>query len=229
MFRKNFSAKTILIAVCVATLTACASTGEQAPTVSHDGLTLVPNSKFQEVYRRSEADLSSYTEFGLAPCKVAFKKNWLRDQNSTRMDLSNRVTQKDVDRIKDSLSEACDEKFREALLEDPAYNLVEAFDDGEQVLVIHPSIINLDIRAPDVRTAGRSQSYTTSSGEMTLSLELTDATTGEILARAVDKRRGMDDNRLQWTNSVTNRTDANRALKRWASILREGLDEARNQ
>ena len=229
MFRKLASTKIALAAACVATLAACTTSGEKPATVTHDGLTLVQNSKFQKVYRRPEADLNSYTEFGLAPCKVAFKKNWLRDQNSTRMDLSNRVTQKDVDRIKDSMSDACDEKFREALLEDPAYNLVGAFDDGEQVLVIHPSIINLDISAPDVRSAGRSQSYTTSSGEMTLSLELMDATTGEILARAVDKRRGMDQNRLQWTNSVSNRADANRVLKRWASILREGLDEARGQ
>lgn len=229
MFNKITTTKTLLVAACITTLAACTTSGEQAPVVSHDGLTLVPNTKFQEVYRLPDADLSSYTEVGIAPCKVAFKKNWLRDQNSSRMDLSSRVTQKDVDKIKDSLSEACEEQFRAALQEDPAYNLVDAFDDGEQVLVLHPSIINLDINAPDTMHAGRSRSYTTSSGEMTLSLELSDATTGETLARAVDKRRGLDTNHLQWSNSVTNRADANRILKRWATILREGLDEARNQ
>ncbi|MFT7048099.1 MAG: hypothetical protein ACJAZE_000483 [Halioglobus sp.] len=217
----------ILIALSSATLLACSTTGTSTPSVASDGLALVPNTKFQEVYRDPNADLSSYTEIGLAPCKVAFKKNWMRDQNSNRIDFSNRVTQKDVDRIKDNLSSACDEKFRAALLEDPAYAVVEAFTEGEHVLVLHPSIINLNINAPDVRSAGMSRTYTTSSGEMTLKLELEDATTGAVIARAIDKRRGVDSNRLQWSSSVSNTAEANRTLSRWAKILREGLDEAR--
>ena len=160
---------------------------------------------------------------------MCFKKNWVKDQNSNRMDLSSRVTQKDVDKIKDSLSAACDEKFRAALLEDPAYTLVDTFTEGEHVLVLHPSIINLDINAPDVRSASMSRTYTTSSGEMTLKLELEDATTGATIARAIDKRRGLDTNRLQWSSSVSNSAEANRVLSRWAKILREGLDEARGQ
>jgi hypothetical protein len=218
--------RAVLAVTCVTVLAACSTSGAKVPEELRDGLTLVPDTKFQEVYRSPDADLSSYTEIGLAPCKVAFKKNWLRDQNSNRLDLSSRVTQQDVDKIKDSLSESCDEQFRAALLEDPAYNLVDTFNDGEQVLVVRPSIVNLNINAPDTRSASMNRSYTTSSGEMTLSLELEDATTGATLARAVDRRRGMDDSRLQWTNSVTNSAEANRALKRWAKMLREGLDEA---
>lgn len=217
----------IFITLSGAALLACSTTETSAPSVASDGLALVPNTKFQEVYRDPNAQLSDYTEIGLAPCKVAFKKNWMRDQNSSRMDLSNRVTQKDVDRIKDKLSAVCDEKFRAALLEDPAYTIVDAFAEGEHVLVLHPSIINLNINAPDVKSAGINRSYTTSSGEMTLKLELEDATTGATIARAIDKRRGMDTSRLQWSNSVSNTAEANRTLNRWAKILREGLDEAR--
>ena len=229
MLMKLVTFKTMIAATSVAVLAACSTSGAKVPEELRDGLTLVPDTNFQEVYRNPDADLSSYTEIGLAPCKVAFKKNWLRDQNSTRMDLSSRVTQQDVDKIKDSLSESCDEQFRAALLEDPAYKVVDAFSDGEQVLVVRPSIVNLYINAPDTRSATSSRSYTTSSGEMTLSLELEDATTGATLARAVDRRRGMDDNHMQWSNSVTNSAEANRALKRWAKILREGLDEARGK
>ena len=212
-----------LCSVFVAFLSACTSVPEQ----THDGLTLVPGSKFDQVYKKPGADLSSYQEFGLESCEVAFKKNWQRDQNQNRVDLSNRVTQKDVDRIKDSLSASCDEKFREALLEAPAYPLVDNFSDGEAVLILRPAIINLDVNAPDVRSTGMSRSYTTSAGEMTLSLELVDGTTGEVLARAVDRRRGTETGMMQWTSSVSNKADADRALARWASVLREGLDEAR--
>jgi hypothetical protein len=213
----------LLLSLSIVFLSACTSVPEQ----THDGLTLVPDSKFDQVYKKSGADLSSYQEFGLESCEVAFKKNWKRNQNQNRVDLSNRVTQQDVDRIKDSLSASCDEKFREALLESPAYPLVENFSDGEAVLILRPSIINLDVNAPDVRSTGMSRSYTTSAGEMTLSLELVDGTTGEVLARAVDRRRGTDTGMMQWTSSVSNKADADRTLRRWASVLREGLDETR--
>ncbi|MBT4518475.1 MAG: DUF3313 family protein [Halieaceae bacterium] len=195
------------------------------PRETHDGLTLVPGTKFDTVYLKTGADLSDYPDLGLEACNVAFKKNWMRDQNSNRMDLSNRVTQQDVDKIKDRLGELCDEQFREALLDGPAYNLVDNFANGEHVLILRPSIINLIVNAPDVRSAGMSRDYTTSAGEMTLSMDLVDATTGETLARIVDRRRDYDNTRMQWSNSVTNRSVAIRIIKRWTRTLRDGLDE----
>ena len=142
------------------------------------------------------------------------------------MDLTRRVTQEDVDKIKDSLGEECTRFFRESLEEAPPSNLVDEFDNGEAVLILRPAIINLDINAPDTMSPGINRTYTTSTGEMTLSLELFDGTTGQALARIVDRRRAPDMGRLQWTNGVTNKAEANRTLKRWADNLREGLDRA---
>jgi len=207
-------------------LSACTGTG--APSESYDGLVLVPDTKFAMVYRRPGADLAGYGAFGLEHCSVAFRNNWLRDQNNSRMNLSSRVTQKDVDRIKDALSAACEKSFRQALEQAPPYQLVDSFDGGESVLVLRPSIINLNINAPDVFTPGMTRTYTTDAGEMTLVLEGLDGTTGEILFRVVDRQRSLDSSRLQWSNSVTNQADANRILKRWASQLREGLDRVTN-
>lgn len=218
-------AKTLLVSlVCTGLLAACA--GNQPPAVTHDGLVLDKSITRAEVYKKPGASLASYDEYGLVPCQVAFKKNWLRDQNQNRLDLSNRVTQRDVDRIKDQLSADCDRYFREALLQSPPYTLVENFSEGEEVLILRPSIINLDVSAPDVMSAGMSRTYTTSAGEMTLFLEVIDATTHEVLFRVVDRQRAMDTGRLEWTNSVTNRADADRALRRWASQLRQALDSA---
>ena len=211
----------VIILGCVA---ACASNAP--PQETHDGLVLQPDTKFGEVYVRPGASLAGYDQVGLMPCQVAFRKNWLRDQNRSSMDLSSRVTQQDVDRIKDALGEHCDKYFREALAAPPAYDIVEELDNGESVLVLRPSIINLDIKAPENMSAGRTRTYTTSSGEMTLLLEVLDGTTGEILVRVVDRRRGMDSGRMEWTNGVTNRADADRTLRRWAEQLRTGLDTA---
>ena len=60
---------------------------------------------------------------------------------------------------------------------------------------------------------------------MTLYLALTDATTGEKVAQIADRQKGRDYGRLQWTNGVTNKSDADRALQYWADRLRSGLDQ----
>ena len=185
---------------------------------------LVPDTRFGAVYKRPGVDLAVYDSYGLAPCEVAFRKNWQRDQNSSRLNLSSRVTQKDVDRIKDKLGEACEQYFREALEQAPPYPLVERFSDGEQVLVLRPAIINLDIAAPETRSAGMQRTYTTEAGEMTLLLELFDGTTGEILVRVIDQQRSRETSYLQWSSSVTNEADARRILSRWAGQFRKGLD-----
>jgi hypothetical protein len=155
---------------------------------------------------------------------VAFRKNWLRDQNRGSLDLGSRVTQQDVDRIRDTLSEECGSMFRDALLKEPAYTLTEEFETGEQVLVLRPRIVNLDVTAPDVRSSGRSRTYTTSAGEMTLVLEAVDGTTGQVLARAVDRQGARESFRAEWSTSVSNRAEARRILKRWAERLRAAMD-----
>jgi hypothetical protein len=215
--------KALLLLSATAVTVAC-STAPAAPTETYDGLVQVPDTRFGVVYKRPDADLSHYDSYGLADCEVAFKKNWQRDQNNSRMDLGNRVTQKDVDRIKDKLGEECGKYFREALEQAPPYQLVDSFSDGEQVLILRPAIINLDITAPDTRSAGMQRTYTTGAGEMTLLLELLDATTGEILVRVIDKQSSRETSYLQWSSSVTNQADARRILSRWADQLRKGLD-----
>ena len=217
--------KLLIVAISAVMLSACA-TAPTEPEVTFDGLVQVPDTRLEKVYRLPGADLSGYVEFGLAPCEVSFRKNWLRDQNRSNINLTKRVKQDDVNRIRDALAEECTTYFREALLEAPAYNLVEDFENGQDVLVIKPAIIDLDINAPDVRGAGMARNYTTSAGEMTLSLELVDGTTGQVLVRVVDQQEDRDSYRLEWTNSVSNRAEARRVLGMWSERLRKGFDAA---
>ena len=75
-------------------------------------------------------------------------------------------------------------------------------------------------------SAGRSRTYTTSAGHMTLVAELRDSVTGKLMARAVDSVQGRNTGSFQITSSVTNLADARTALSKWARVLREGLDDA---
>ena len=215
--------RSVLFLCAALTLAACAGNSKAPQT--YDGLELLPDTEFGEVYKLPGADLSGYQSYGLGNCEVAFKNNWLRNQNNSRLDLGNRVTQKDVDKIKDTLSADCEKHFRAALEEAPPYTLVDSFNDGEGVLILRPSIINLDISAPDTRSSGMQRTYTTQAGEMTLVLELLDGTTGEILVRIVDRYRSAQTTWLQWSNSVTNQAESRRVLSRWAGQLRKGLDQ----
>ncbi|MDO8860787.1 DUF3313 family protein [Haliea sp. E1-2-M8] len=223
---RNLAASLVVITSLV--LAACAGSGSSRESaLTHDGLERVEGQEFAEVYLRPGADLGHYQHLSLGGCEVAFRKNWLRDQQRDSRNLTSRVRQEDADRIRQRIAAACDEHFRAALERAPAYDLVEAAPNGEDVLVLRPSIVNLDIHAPDVQGAVRTRSYTTSAGEMTLNLELVDALTGQVQGRVVDRRRGVEHSQLQWTSSVTNRAEFRRILRRWADLLRDSVDRVR--
>ena len=133
--------------------------------------------------------------------------------------------------------------FREVFsktLEEGGYELVT--ERAEDVLLLKPAIINLDLIAPDTmekvrpgtgREAGlghanRGNSFSETTGEMTLYLELYDSLTDDLIAKALDRKIDRQTGYFQWQNRVTNRAAANRILQVWANVLKEGLDEARN-
>jgi len=213
----------IILFLSIVTVAAAAKK-QEPPQVTEDGLHLVPDSKLALVYVDPEADLASYSKVHLVEATVAFKKNWARDQRrDAGSSPSRRISDKDIEKIKSSLAEEFHTVFKTEL-EENGYELSDIARDD--VMIVRPGIINLDVTAPDIPTAGRSRSYTSSAGEMTLYLELLDSVTGDIFAKALDRR--VDNGRFYtWTSSVSNRAAARRILKGWATILRKALDEAR--
>jgi len=129
-----------------------------------------------------------------------------------------------MEKIKTEVAIMFREVFAEELSKDGGYEIVD--DAGEDVLLVRPAIIDLDISAPDTMTAGRSRTYTTESGAATVFVELFDSETGDILARAADRKvAGRVGGYLSYTNRVTNQADARRMMRGWAKSLRERLDE----
>jgi hypothetical protein len=60
---------------------------------------------------------------------------------------------------------------------------------------------------------------------MTLVMELRDSVSGELLARAVDRRVSRGANAWTISNRMTNTAEARHAFRTWAAALRRGLDE----
>ena len=197
---------------------------KELPEVTVDGLHLVPDSNLAVVYAEPGADLAPYNKVKLLDAYVAFKKNWERDRRSTST-RGLRISSKDMDKIKTALAEEFQTVFNEAL-EEAGYEVTD--ETGEDVMIIRPAIINLDVNAPDTLKPGRSSVYTSSAGEMTLYIELYDSVTGDMIAKAIDRQFDRNNSGFYtWTNSVTNRAAALRILKGWADILVNALNEAK--
>lgn len=218
-----------LAVICLAVFVGLAGTALQAkeptklPDVTTDGLELVKGSEMAIVYILPDVDFSEYNKVMLLDATVAFRKNWLRDQNrGSRM---KRINSKDVEKIKADVAEL----FNQVLVEEltgGGYELVD--ESGEDVLLIRPQIIDLDVIAPSTLRTSSSRQYAESAGEMTLHLELYDSVSGAVIARALDlqadRRRGY----LDWQTKSANRAAAEKMIKSWAVVLRTALDETRS-
>lgn len=202
---------------------ACATTGDDLPAMTSDGLTRIDSKKVDALYWHDGATLEGYDAITILEAPVSFRKNWMRDYNRDRMGVSDRVREEDMERIKSELSDAFQEEFARVLT-DRGYSVVAT--TGDNVLLLRPAIVDLDVTAPDLRTAQRVDTYTADTGQMTLYMELYDSVTGDKIGEVADKVGGRNTGMMEWTTSATNRADANRMLRRWASLLADALDEA---
>jgi len=196
---------------------------EKPPEVTADGLHRVEGSKLALVYKKPGASLSGYDKLMILDCFVAFKKHWRTEDTQRAM----QVSPQDMDKIKKDLAAEFRKVFIDELQTKGGYQVVDT--PAEDVLLVRPAIIDLDIEVPDRMTPGMSMTFSASAGQMTLYAELYDSVTSDILARVIDPEAGQDDGMIQWQNSVTNKAEADRILKKWADILRQRLDESRGK
>lgn len=185
-----------------------------------DGLVALDASNLAAAYIDPDADFSVFRRVGILEPYVAFRSNWKRDQNRGR---SRNVRASDVERIKRDVADVFMGVFVEQL-EAAGYEVVNYV--GEDVLILRPAIIDLDISAPDTRRQGRSRTYRASAGAATLFVELFDAYSGDLIGRAVDRRAARSSGGFAVaSNRVTNRADARREFRVWADTLVAFLDE----
>jgi hypothetical protein len=218
LFKFAFAA-IVLLAGLAAGATAWAK--KDLPEVNDEGMVLVKDSDLATVYADPGADLGIYERIWLEDATVAFKKNWQRDQNRGQ---PMKVRNSDMERIMEDVATLFREVFTEALT-GGGYEMAD--EAGPDVLTVKPGIVDLDVIAPDVRSASVTRSYSESAGEMTLNLELFDSLTGDKIVKATDRKRDWDQGYMQWRTKVSNRADAKRMMKAWAEAFVSLLDEAK--
>jgi hypothetical protein len=196
------------------------SAEEEEQMVSFDGLVAIEESNVHMAYIDPNADFSVFQRVAILDPHVAFRSNWRRDVNRSR---SRNVRASDVERIKEDVAGMFKDVFTEQL-EAAGFEVVNYAD--EDVLILRPAIVDLDITAPDTRSAGRSRTYSAGTGAATLYIELFDSLSGAIVGRAADRRAaGRSGGFATVSNRVTNRADARREFRAWADKLIEFLNE----
>jgi len=205
--------------------TACTAASAADVPENWDGLVQVKAKRMDAAYLLPGADFRPYTKIHVDPTQVAFKKNWIRSQNTSRS-LSRQVTPEHAEKILAAARTNFDDIFAEAFTK-AGYQIVT--EPGPDVLRVSTAVIDLYVNAPDVMSAGRSYSYTTEAGEATLVMEVRDAMTGTLLGRVIDRRDTRGTGGMQMTTSVSNQAEFRTLFKRWADITVKGLAELKEQ
>ncbi len=223
-----------LVSVGAAGILAGCATASGPPTlqigpdaeVTVDGLYRVDNSLATLAWMKPDMDLRGYTAIMIDPVAVAYQSDPRGRTTSTGPGAAAAnfaLTATQMDNLKSWFREAA----VEALSGDGGYRIVDS--PGPDVLRITAELIDLIVRIPTQRTGVRSGLAVRSYGEVTAVLEVRDSQSGEILARAADRRdpTANTDQGLVEVQASFVRSDTQRLFAFWAGLLRQRLDELR--
>ena len=201
------------------------SADKEVPKKTEDGLELKAQTKRRIVYIKPGATVTQYKQFALADCYIEFSKKWLDDYNRSQRDPSRRITESDLEDAKKDLAAQFRKIFTEELVKG-GYTVSDK--TGPDVLILRPALVNIAVNAPDIRSPGRSATYASSAGQMTLYLELWDSSTNTIIGRVMDAKAD-DEFYGQRMTSVDNRAAADQLMRMWATEVRKKLEAAQGK
>jgi hypothetical protein len=174
--------------------------------LTEEGLLEVKNARVGFAAVKPGANLGRYDQLMILPVQFAFKKG----------------SRKLPEHRLDDLRRYFLEEFTKELQAKGGYNVVS--HPGPDVLAVRAALINIDLTAPE--GSARDDVYVRDAGEVTLYAEFRDSQTGELLARAADRRRIDSPGGAYESNPVTNLANTKRLFRKWASLFRERLDHA---
>lgn len=209
----------LLISIVVTTLT-LGSAALAQDDASPDGLVKTKASVFKDAWVAPGTDFSKYDKIMLAPPEFDFREVKKRDgllglhSSQHEFHIEERNREKFVIEVT--------KVFDEELAKTAGFQFATEPDEG--VLVLRGRLVDIVSTTPP-RTTGRANIAVSSIGAATLLIEATDATTGEVVFRAEERRRIERPGReLIDVNAATSWAEVRRWAKRWATKLRSDLD-----
>lgn len=195
-------------------------TGRRAET-THDGLVRMRGSALEGVWVKPGADVRPFQRLLIGDIRMAYKRPPRSGRSSTGNNFP--LTRSQAERLERLLRETLTEQIEES----ESWSMAE--EPGPDVLLIEPSLMDLVVSVPPSQQPTQT-TFTTSTGAVTLVLELRDSETHEILARAADRSEarapGTSSQQLFWSNPVSNTSAVRSIFRRWARIFVARLDTA---
>ena len=179
---RNPPLRFVLIAALSAAGLAALSSAHTA--TARNELVSAPSRYLDEFSVHPRADLSRYRRFVMDPVRVEFHDDWLRSLNTQRS-VAQRVYPDDVQRVKGDMASSLAAIMAEAF-EAKGYEI--GATPGAGVMRISVHVEDLSVNAPNAQYLAQTKILARDVGQATLIVELSDAGTGVLLARAV--RRG---------------------------------------
>jgi len=211
----------LLVVSCSSTPPAL-QTGPNAER-TFDGLVRVDNSRFRDAWADPEVDFSQYNKVLPGGARFEFravKKTAGRSSMSRGNQREFWISDANRDKLEDTVSEI----FKEELRKTQGWEAVE--EAGPDVLILRGALLDIVSLVPPEMT-GRGNIYISSVGEATLVVEGVDSMSGEVVFRATNRStvgRGTGSHDMIRASTVTTWSEVRRWARRWASILREGLE-----
>ena len=217
--------KYVVIIATSLVLAGCAGepTIQQGPgaEVTYDGLNRIDNSAFREAWADPDIDWSRYSKIMAGGAVFEFRA--VKKTSGTRR-LSSTQTEFWIDdKAREKLKEEVSAIFREELGKSDRFTMTDP--PGPDVLIIIGGLNDIVSRVPP-DLVGRGDIYLSSVGEATLILQAVDSMSGEVIARAVERRRAerTGGTVAMVSSPVTTWAEVRRLARLWATKLRNGLD-----
>ena len=204
------------LAACQSTPTLQSGAGAQ---ISYDGLVRVDNSRVDSAWVRPDVNFSNYDKLMLVGTGIKYRS--VRELN--RIYLSNLDGFPLDAEQRESLQTMVRDIFTRGIAESDRFAIVP--EPGPETLTVTGSLIDVvSFVPPRQGQVDQIRSIVARLGEATLVLELSDSVSGQVLARATDKRIIESDRGDILISETITRFALESELNRWAGLIRNGLE-----
>jgi hypothetical protein len=201
----------LFLAVATPSRAATAAPRSVDEMAAADGLVRVPDSTMAQAWIKPGVDLHAYT--GLVLRSTEFRYQDAARHNDYAYPIS--------DEQKRAIEEMIPAEVAEKLSGIDNLKLADAA--GANVLVLDIAVVDIVSHVPP-EPAGRGATFVRTLGAATLAMELRDSVTGEIVARAIE-RRHISPNLLHKSNRAWNRIEVRNAAEAFGLNLRKQVEE----
>jgi hypothetical protein len=189
-----------------------------AEEMTDDGLARVPSRSEGGVYRLPNTSFLPYRRVILEPPSVAFVEDWRENHPE--------IKQGDFELIRKEAVKLFQEEFAREFVKYGSYAFAE--DPAPDVVLVIPSIEDLNIVAPDAGNGPGETTYVRVPVTMKITGDLRDAATNKLIGRVImyetNERHGFD---MTVADRIVNAHQQRLAYARWARLVREAIDVAK--